>query len=153
MRGPARSQDNDRMKDLVKETYTRIFVDTGELESAVSFYQALLAGEESLRFDYPEKSLKLAAVSSPHLSVLIIAGPADKRAPFEATRLTIKVRALEPAIDLLQHAGAEQLEPIAPTPTGRKTRFRHADGLIVEYVDHHDKQAARVEAQEGRQAD
>jgi hypothetical protein len=36
---------------------------------------------------------------------------------------------------VLQKAGAEQLEPVQPTPVGRKTRFRHPDGLIVEYVD------------------
>ena len=40
---------------------------------------------------------------------------------------------------MLERAGAEQLEPIQPTPVGRKTRFRHADGLIVEYVDHAQK--------------
>jgi hypothetical protein len=31
--------------------------------------------------------------------------------------------------------GAEQLEAIQATPVGRKTRFRHPDGLVVEYVD------------------
>jgi hypothetical protein len=25
---------------------------------------------------------------------------------------------------------------VQPTPVGRKTRFKHVDGLIVEYVDH-----------------
>jgi hypothetical protein len=80
--------------------------------------------------------LKLAAVSSPHVSVLIIAGPPEKRRPFEVTRLTIKVEALEPVFEILRESGAEQLEPIQSTPVGRKTRFRHADGIIVEYVDH-----------------
>jgi hypothetical protein len=42
---------------------------------------------------------------------------------------------LEPVLAVLETAGAEQLAPIQPTPVGRKTRFRHADGLIVEYVD------------------
>lgn len=55
---------------------------------------------------------------------------------FEATRLTIKVEALEPVVALLEAAGAERLEPIQPTPVGRKTRWRHSDGLVVEYVDH-----------------
>jgi hypothetical protein len=80
--------------------------------------------------------LELAQISSPRLSVLIIAGPPEKRRPFEATRLTIKVDALEAALDVLAKTGATQLEPIQKTPVGRKTRFRHADGLIVEYVDH-----------------
>ena len=120
---------------MILEAYTRVFIDPETLDDTIVFYKALLSGEETLRFAYPETGLELAAVSSPHLSVLIIAGPPEKRAPFEATRLTIKAETLEPLMDVLKESGAEQLEPIQPTPVGRKTRFRHADGLIVEYVD------------------
>jgi len=121
---------------MIVETFTRVFADTDALDPTCAFYRALLGGEETMRFVYPETGLELAAISSPRLSVLIIAGPPEKRRPFEATRLTIKVDALETALDMLANSGAEQLEPIQPTPVGRKTRFRHADGLIVEYVDH-----------------
>ena len=121
---------------MILETYTRIFVGMDDLERTVEFYKTLLSGEQTLRFDYPETGLELAAVSSPHLSVLIIAGPPEKRASFEATQLTIKVHTLEPIVETLKQSGAEQLEPIQPTPVGRKTRFRHADGLVAEYVDH-----------------
>jgi hypothetical protein len=121
---------------MILETYTRVFVDAEALDRSVCFYKSLLSGEQTLRFVYPEAGLELAAVSSPRLSVLIIAGPAEKRAPFEATRLTVKVDRLEPFLDVLKQAGAEQLEPIQATPVGRKTRFRHSDGLVVEYVDH-----------------
>ena len=75
--------------------------------------------------------------------MLIVAGPPDKRAPFEATRLTIKVDALEPFLAVLKAARAEQLEPIQTTPVGRKTRFRHPDGVTVEYVDHAASDAER----------
>ena len=44
--------------------------------------------------------------------MLIIAGPPEKRRPFEATRLTIKVEALEQALDVLAKTGATQMEPI-----------------------------------------
>ncbi len=121
---------------MILETYTRVFVEAAALDDTSAFYQALLGGMETLRFAYPEAGLDLAAVSSPYLSVLIIAGPAEKRRPFEATLLTIKVDVLETVIPVLTQAGAEQLEPIQPTPVGRKTRFRHVDGLVVEYVDH-----------------
>ena len=121
---------------MILETYTRVFVDAEGLDRSISFYKSLLSGEQTLRFVYPEAELELAAVSSPHLSVLIIAGRPEKRAPFEATRLTIKVDRLEPFLDVLKQGGAEQLEPIQATPVGRKTRFRHGDGLVVEYVDH-----------------
>jgi len=121
---------------MILEAYTRVFVDSAALDRTISFYESLLSGRCTMRFLYPEMGLELAAVTAPQLSVLIIAGPAEKRAPFEATRLTIKVEALEPMLAVLKDAGATQLEPIQPTPVGRKTRFRHADGLIVEYVDH-----------------
>jgi uncharacterized glyoxalase superfamily protein PhnB len=121
---------------MIIETFTRVFVDADALDPTCAFYRTLLGGEETMRFVYPEMGLELAAISSPRLSVLIIAGPPSRRQPFEATRLTIKVDALEPVIEVLAKSGAEQLEPIQPTPVGRKTRFRHADGLIAEYVDH-----------------
>jgi uncharacterized glyoxalase superfamily protein PhnB len=121
---------------MILETFSRVFVDADALDPTCAFYRDLLGGEETMRFAYPQMGLELAAISSSKLSVLIIAGPPEKRRPFEATRLTIKVEALEPVLATLKKAGAEQLEPIQPTPVGRKTRFRHADGLIVEYVDH-----------------
>ncbi len=101
---------------MIVEAYTRVFVDADAIDSTIGFYKALLSGEQTLRFAYPETGLELAAVSSPRLSVLIIAGPAARRAPFEATRLTIKVAAIEPFLTVLKEAGAEQLEPIQPTP-------------------------------------
>jgi len=121
---------------MILETFARVFVEADALDPTCAFYRDLLGGEETMRFAYPEKGLELAAISSPRLSILVIAGPAEKRRPFEATRLTIKVETLEPVIAVLKKAGAEQLEPIQPTPVGRKMRFRHTDGLIVEYVDH-----------------
>jgi uncharacterized glyoxalase superfamily protein PhnB len=121
---------------MIREAYLRVFVDPDGLEPTDAFYRSLLGGEQTMRFTYPEMGLELAVVSSPNLSVLIVAGSPEKRQPFEATRLTIKVASLEPAIDRLLDHGAEQIEPIQATPVGRKTRFRHPDGLIVEYVDH-----------------
>jgi hypothetical protein len=70
-----------------------VFVDADELDPTCAFYSDLLGGEETMRFAYPEKGLELAAISSPKLSVLVIAGPPEKRRPFEETRLTIKVEA------------------------------------------------------------
>ena len=124
---------------MILESFTRVFVDADALDRTIEFYVALLDGRMSLRFAYPEAGLELAAVSSPALSVLIIAGPADRRAPFEATRLTVKVDRLESAVAVLAAAGCEQLEPVRKTPVGRKTRFRHGDGTVVEYVDHDER--------------
>lgn len=122
---------------MILETYLRCFVEREALDSTVRFYKALLGGQQTLRFSYPEVGLELAAVSSPRLSVLVIAGEKDKRAPFEATVLTIKVSNLAQYADLLRANGAVELDPIQRTPVGQKMRYRHADGLVVEYVEHH----------------
>lgn len=121
---------------MILETFARVFVEGDALEATVAFYIGLTSGRQSMRFAYPEAGLELAAVSSEKLSMLIIAGPPERRAPFEATRLTIQVDRLEPHMDELAKAGCQQLEPIQKTPRGRKTRFRHADGMVVEYVEH-----------------
>ncbi len=124
---------------MILESYIRVFVEAGEFNKTRAFYRTLLNGSDGLYFSYPEKGLELAAVISPHLSVLIVAGPSEARKPFESTALTLRVDALEPTIDSLLVQGANQLEPIQTTPVGRKTRFRHIDGLIVEYVENHDE--------------
>ena len=56
-------------------------MDTDALEPTCAFYSDLLGGEETMRFAYPEKGLELAAISSPKLSVLVIAGPPESRRP------------------------------------------------------------------------
>ncbi|KAJ5605207.1 hypothetical protein N7510_010361 [Penicillium lagena] len=124
---------------MILETFTRVFVDADQLENTLSFYKTLLGGEVTLRFPYPDKGLEIAAVSSTQLSVLIIAGPEDKREAFSATQLTIKVDQLDIYVAVLNAAGCEHLEPVQDTPAGRKTRFRHPDGMVVEYVDHKSK--------------
>ena len=126
---------------MMLETYTRVFVDAEDFLRTIAFYMDLLSGQQTMRFAYPETGLELAAISSPSLSILIIAGPAEKRAPFEATRLTIRVKAIESFMAVLKNTGAEQLEPVQATPVGRKTRFRHPDGLVVEYVEHNAPQS------------
>jgi len=119
---------------MILETFARIFVDADALDRTVEFYQARLGGEETMCFAYPEVGLTLASVASPRLSVPVIAGEPEKRRPFEATRLTIKVSALEEFLTTLRDKGADQPEPVQQTLVRRKTRFRRPDGL--EYVDH-----------------
>lgn len=121
---------------MILETFTRVFVDTDKLEPTLNFYKTLLHGDVTLQFPYPDKGLEIAAVSSLKLSVLVIAGPEGNRAPFHPTQLTIKVDQLDNYVPMLVAAGCEQLEPVQKTPVGQKTRFRHLDGVVVEYVDH-----------------
>ncbi|KAJ6020678.1 hypothetical protein N7540_006182 [Penicillium herquei] len=119
---------------MILEVYTRIFIPTDKLTETLSFYKSLLNGEETLHFSYPEKSLEIAAVSSPKLSVLIISGSDECLQPFRSTQLTIRVDSLDAHIEQLISSGCEQLESVQETPVGRKTRFKHVDGVVVEYV-------------------
>ena len=60
---------------MILETYTRVFVDAEDFLRTIAFYIDLLSGQQTMRFAYPETGLELAAISSPSLSILIIAGP------------------------------------------------------------------------------
>lgn len=121
---------------MILETYTRVFVSPENFQPSLSFYTTLLHGTKTSHFTMPDLNLELASVSSPHLSVLIIAGSDEARAPFEKTRLTIRVDDLSGIVEELKGNGAEQLEGVSTTPVGWKTRFRHGDGMVVEYVQH-----------------
>jgi hypothetical protein len=92
-----------------------------------------------MRVDYPKHRLRLADVHSPQATFLIIAGTPEARRAFEATSLTLRVDDLQAAIHVLDELGAEHLEPVQSTPSGIKTRYRHPDGLIVEYVEHQEE--------------
>ena len=71
---------------MILEVFTRVFVDADALDTTCAFYQDLLGGEQSLRFVYTEMGLELAQISSPRLSVLIIAGPPPRKARSDCTK-------------------------------------------------------------------
>jgi len=73
------------MAHNILEGYTRVFVEEHEVERTSSFYQDLLDGTETQRFSYPEKHLTIATVRSPQLSILIVGGSEEHRAPFAAS--------------------------------------------------------------------
>jgi hypothetical protein len=58
----------------ILKSYTRVFVEEHEVDQTSSFYQALLDGKE--------KHLVIATVSSQQLSILIVGGSEEQRAPF-----------------------------------------------------------------------
>lgn len=120
---------------MILESYVRVYVDACGLNEACIFYKGLLDGEETFRFSHDRAGLEIVAISSARLSVILIAGSAESRRPFEPTRLTVRIDGLESVVAELKQFGAEQLEPVQPTPIGRKTRFRHPDGTVVEYIE------------------
>jgi hypothetical protein len=120
----------------IKELQVRVFVAPDRLDATVACYERLTGGRCGLRFPFPARGLELASVTSPVGSFLIIAGSEDALAPFKATALTALVADVETVGPALTALGAEMLQPVTPVPTGFQTRYRHADGLVVEYVQH-----------------
>ena len=116
---------------MILETYTRIFTGKEQLDQTVTFHCRNLDGKETLRFDLGQPDLTLVQVTSEKLSVLVIAGTSEARAPFERTKLTIRVDNLKRQQKILLDLGARQLEDISVTPVGWKTRFEHPDGMVV----------------------
>lgn len=132
----APKKDNAMGRLRLRETQTRIFVAPELLEPTIAFYEALTGGSCSLRFPFRERGLELASVSSAVASFLIIAGAPDAIAPFRATLLTVLVEDIDAVAETLVPLGAVVLQRVTPVPTGFQTRLRHADGLVVEYVQH-----------------
>ncbi len=50
--------------------------------------------------------------------------------------------------DALLPQGAVELQPVTAVPTGFQARYRRADGLVVEYVEH--TEAAEAYRGDGR---
>ncbi|KQT34608.1 glyoxalase [Sphingomonas sp. Leaf412] len=104
-------------------------------DDAVAFYERLLEQPARLRFDYPEYRLKLAQVGS----LLLIGGTPESLAPFTATDATFLVEDIEAWQRHLPTIGAVVVEAAKPVPSGHNMLVRHADGMLVEYVEHRDK--------------
>jgi len=107
-------------------------------DAAVRFNETLIGQPARLRFDYPERSLKLAQVAS----LLLIAGTEESLAPFVATAATFLVDDIAAFASALPEMGAEIIAPPKPVPTGWNMLVRHPDGMLVEYVEHRDKNPA-----------
>ncbi|HBR1555214.1 TPA: VOC family protein [Klebsiella quasipneumoniae subsp. quasipneumoniae] len=107
-------------------------------EETVSFYENLIAQKARLRFDYPEYDLKLAQVGS----VLLIGGTDKSLASFRATETTFLVNDISAWEKYLPSTGATIINPVKIVPTGWNMLVQHPDGMIAEYVEHHDKNPA-----------
>lgn len=136
----------------ILEAYSRVFVDPNKFDDTIAFYERLTQGQCRMRADYPEVQLQIADVSSPHATFLIIAGTPEARRPFETTSLTLKVDSLQVAIHELDTLGAEHIEPVQSAPSGLKTRYRHPDGLIVEYVEHQEEKLKKLLIHRGEES-
>ena len=49
---------------MILETFTRVFVATDALDTTCAFYKALLGGEQTMRFAYPESPPALVLLAN-----------------------------------------------------------------------------------------
>lgn len=113
----------------VLKTWVRVFCDTKEIEDVIDFYRGLTGGELTLNFGYRERRVRMAGVSSPNLSVMIVAGDPHARKPFESVRLTLEVDDLAAVEKAFTYIGGEVLERAEGA-----LFVRHPDGTLAEYV-------------------
>ena len=75
-------------------------------------------------------------------NVLLIGGTEQSLAPFRATEATFLVNDITAWEKHLPSTGATIINPVSAVPTGWNMLVRHPDGMIAEYVEHHDKNPA-----------
>ncbi|MEU0938269.1 hypothetical protein [Embleya sp. NPDC005971] len=125
-------RSNDSSTLTTPRAFLRVFVEPGELEAATAFYEGLQGVERDMWFTFREFGIALSAVGG----FLLIEGAAATVERFRSTTGTLLVPELAPCLERLAAAGAEILEPPRRVPTGSGVTARHADGTVVEYVEH-----------------
>ncbi len=112
--------------------FVRVYTGPGTLDALAASYERLLGTERDMWFTYPAKQLALAAVGP----FLLIEGTEETLAPFRATDGTLLVDSARAYLERLEAEGAEITEPLIAVPTGSGFTARHADGTVIEYVEH-----------------
>lgn len=114
----------------VKHTLSRFYVN--DIDGAIAFYEKLLDVKCSSKFKYAEMNLNIASVGD----ILIIGGTDEALKPFKDTNATFLVDSVAEFKNYLLKNGAEVVHDIKEVPTGKNMTMRHADGTVIEYVEH-----------------
>lgn len=117
----------------VLKILNRVYLEHGNLDSVIPFYERVLGEECRMRFTDSKLGLELGQVGP----ILLIAGSREQLEPVKLTRMTFLVDSITDSREVVIKAGAQILQDVAEVPTGFNLRVRHPDGVIVEYVEHH----------------
>jgi predicted enzyme related to lactoylglutathione lyase len=104
---------------------------TGDIESAIGRYEALLRGGVKARFVIPERGLTVAVLEG----VTLIAGIERDLAPLREVRATFTVDSLAEFEAHLRASGGAIVQPPTPTPAGRNMVVRDVEGVVFELVE------------------
>jgi len=116
----------------IRSILVRRLLPIEELDKAVEAYQILFNQPARLRFEYPEKNLRIAQIGQ----LLLIGGNAASLEPFVDTSMTLLVHDLDAYAACIPSGGASIVRQIQRVPGGRNMLVRQADGALVEYVEH-----------------
>jgi predicted enzyme related to lactoylglutathione lyase len=113
----------------------RVFPEHGHFEHTVRFYEHLTGSALDMDLDVREAGLHIVAVGS---FLILDLDPTllDRGKQARQTPVTMIFANLDDAISVSVAAGAEIVAAPFAAPTGRGARVRHADGLLVEYLEH-----------------
>ena len=113
----------------------RVFPEPDRFEETVHFYERLTGVPLDMDLDVREAGIRIAAVGSFLILDLDpkLLGRAEQA---RRTAVTIIFADLDAAVAAASAAGAELAAAPFAAPTGRGARMRHADGLLVEYLEH-----------------
>lgn len=112
---------------MILKTYTRVF--TNDAEATAAAFIRLHGREPHLRFRFGEWDLIGVG------DTFIVGGTDEALAPIKGSHGPYIVDDLVATQAILERDGATVTQPISDTPTGRMLYARHADGLVVEYVE------------------
>ncbi len=116
----------------------RVYVEPGELDGTVEFYEKLLGVESDMYLSTPPDpadpwgGLTLATVGG----FLILEGSQEQLAPLWTTVGTLLVDDIGPYFTRLTALGAEIVQPPTGRLGGAGFSVRHPDGTVIEYVHH-----------------
>ncbi|MCD7967859.1 MAG: VOC family protein [Clostridiaceae bacterium] len=112
----------------ILQTFNRFYV--SNMDCSLAFYENLLGESCCLRTSFPQSGLELAQVGK----VLLLAGTVKSLIPVKDTVATFVVDDIGECERYLLANSAEVVKAIKETATGFNMTVKHADGIIVEYV-------------------
>lgn len=111
---------------MILKTYARVF--TNDLPDSLPLFQQLVGREPDIRFTFG--GWEIVAIGD----ILLIGGTEEALAPIRHSYGPLVVDNLEATQQQLEQAGAVITQAISTTPTGTMLYARHADGIVMEYV-------------------
>jgi hypothetical protein len=124
----------------VKVLSTNVPIFTRDIDTAIERYEALTRETVRERFELPETGVRIAILGS----LTIIAGSESELGALRNVRATFVVDSLTDYDAYLRATGATTLRGPSPTPAGTNMIVRDIEGVVLEFVEPHSKEASHV---------